>query len=101
MTLGRPVVVRYMVGGVMQLQYIGGFGDLGKFALLRHLMKGRRLAVCWYLTGENNLTKYRERHFAYLKRPDDFRHLAPDVFDQLAEFDGGSDDVVDPLTELQ
>jgi hypothetical protein len=101
MTPGRPVVARYVVGGVMQLQYFGGIGDFGKFALLRHLMKGRRLAVCWHLTGETNQTKDRERHFAYLKRPDDFRHLAPDVFDQLFEFDGGSDDVVDPLTELQ
>jgi hypothetical protein len=83
----------------MQLQYVGGIGDFGKFALLRHLMKDRRLAVC-RLTGENEETKDRERHFDYLKRPDDFRHLAPEVFDQLAEFDG-SGGVVDPLTELQ
>ena len=84
----------------MQPRYVGGIGDFGKFALLRHLMKDRRLAVCWYLTGENEETKDRERHFDYLKRPDDFRHLAPEVFDQLVEFDG-SGGVVDPLTELQ
>jgi hypothetical protein len=85
----------------MQIRYIGGIGDFGKFALLRHLMKDRRLAVCWYLTGESDETKDRERHFGYLKRPDDFRHLAPEVFDQLAEFDGGSGAVVDPLAELE
>jgi hypothetical protein len=85
----------------MQLQHIGGIGDFGKFALLRHLMKDRRLAVCWYLTGESDETKDRERHLDYLKRPDDFRHFAPDVFDHLAEFNGGGGAVVDPLMELQ
>jgi hypothetical protein len=90
-----------MVGGVMQLRYIGGIGDFVKFALLRHLMRDRRLAVCWYLTGENEETQNRERHLNYLKRPDDFRHFAPEVFDRLVEFDGGSGAVADPLTELQ
>src|SRR5258708_16447722 len=83
----------------MQLQFVGGIGDFGEFALLRHLMKDRRLAVC-RLTGESEQTKDRERHFDYLKRPDDFRHLAPEVFDQLVEFDGGCG-VVDPVAELQ
>jgi hypothetical protein len=85
----------------MQLRHVGGIGDFGKFALLRHLMKDRRLAVCWYLTDESEETKDLERHFDYLKRPDDFRHFAPELFDQLAEFDGGSGGIVDPLTELQ
>lgn len=84
----------------MQVQQIGGVGDFGKFALLRHLMKDRRLAVCWYLTGESVETKDRDRHFDYLKRPDDFRHFAPEVFDQLVEFNGGSRALIDPLTEL-
>jgi hypothetical protein len=92
---------RHMVGAAMQLRCVGGIGDFGKFALLRHLMKDRRLAVCWYLTGENEEIKDRERHFGYLKHPDDFRHFAPEVFDQLAEFAGGSGGVADPLTELQ
>ena len=30
-----------------------------------------------------------------------FPHFAPELFDQLAEFDGGSGGVVDPLVELQ
>ena len=82
----------------MQLRYVGGIADFGKFALLRRLMKDRRLAVCCYLAGENDETKDRERQFDYLKHPDDFRHFAPELFDRLAEFDGG---VADPLTELQ
>ncbi len=84
----------------MQVGQIGGVGDFGKFALLRHLMKDRRLAVCWYLSSESVEAKDRDRHFDYLKRPDDFRHFAPEVFDQLVEFDGGSRALIDPLTEL-
>ena len=85
----------------MQRRHVGGIDDFAKFALLRHVMKNRHLAVCWYLTGENEERKDRERHFDYLKHPDDFRHFAPELFDQLAEFDGGSGGVVDPLVELQ
>lgn len=84
----------------MQIEQIGGVGDFGKFALLRHLTKDRRLAVCWYLTGERGPTRDRDRHFDYLRRPDDFRHFAPEVFDKLVEFDGGSRALIDPLTEL-
>jgi len=84
----------------MQVRQIGGLGDFGKFALLRHLMKDRRLAVCWYLTGDGDETKDRARHFDYLKRPDDFRHFAPEVFDHLLKFDGGRGALIDPLTEL-
>jgi hypothetical protein len=84
----------------MQVGQIGGVGDFGKFALLRHLMKDRRLAVCWYLAGDSGQTKDRERHFDYLKRPEEFRHFAPEVFDHLVEFDGGSRALIDPLTDL-
>jgi hypothetical protein len=84
----------------MQVEQIGGVGDFGKFALLRHLAKDRRLAVCWYLTGESDEGKDRDRHFDYLKRRDDFRHFDPEVFDRLLEFDGGSRALIDPLTEL-
>jgi hypothetical protein len=57
-----------------------------------------RLAVCCYLMGGKYETKDRDRHFDYLKRPEDFRHFAPEIFDRLAAFDGG---VVDPLAKLQ
>jgi len=48
--LVSPVV---WLEGAMQRRYVGGIDDFAKFALLRHVMKHRRLAVCWYLTGEN------------------------------------------------
>ena len=51
----------------MQIRHIGGISDFGKFALLRHPMNDRTLAVCCYLTGGNEQTKDRERHFDYLK----------------------------------
>jgi len=66
-------------------------------------MQGRRLAVCWYLAGTDDSAKRDEKHFDYLRRPNDFRHLAPEVFDQLAEYVGGhrACTVADPLTALQ
>jgi hypothetical protein len=85
----------------MQVRYIGGIGDYGKFALLRHLMQGRRLAVCLYLTSANGKVKDPGRHFDYLGRPEEFRHLAPDLFDQLAELVGSRNPTMDPLTALQ
>jgi len=85
----------------MQVRTLGGIGDFGKFALLRHLMPDRRLAVCWYLTGENDEADEGEKYFDYLNRPDDFRHLAPDVFDLLWDFSGRRGAVADPLTALQ
>jgi len=85
----------------MQIQYIGGIGDFGKFALLRHLMQDRRLAVCWYLTGASDEAKNRDKHFEYLRRPEAFRHLAPELYDRLAEFARGRHALADPLTALQ
>jgi hypothetical protein len=85
----------------MQIQYSGGVGDFGKFALLRHLMRGRRLAICWYLTGANDKTTNHDRHFDYLTQPDKFRHLAPELYDQLVEFVRNRGAFADPLTALQ
>jgi hypothetical protein len=85
----------------MQIRHIGGIGDFGKFALLRHLMQGRRLAVCLYLTSANGATKDLGRHFDYLRRPEEFRHLAPELFDQFAEFAASRSRTKDPLTALQ
>ena len=76
----------------MQDRYVGNIGDFGKLALLRSLMDGERLAVCWYLTnvaGEGE-GKRDCKSFEYLKRPDEFRHLAPDIFDALANIVAGS-----------
>jgi len=85
----------------MQIRHMGGIGDFGKFALLRHLKQDRRLAVCWYLTGANDEVKDAEKHFDYLRRPAEYRHLAPEVFDQLVEFIDGHRAVADPVTALQ
>jgi hypothetical protein len=85
----------------MQIRHIGGIGDFGKFALLRYLTQDRRLAVCWYLTGANNRLEDDGKHFDYLKRPDQFRHLAPALYDQLANFVSDRRASTDPLTALQ
>jgi hypothetical protein len=85
----------------MQIRHIGGVGDFGKFALLRHLRQDRRLVVCWYLTGASDQTNSREKHFDYLQRPDEFRHLAPELYDRLVVFAGRRGALADPLTALQ
>jgi len=67
----------------MQERRFGSIGDLIKLAFLRHLQEDRRLAVCWYLTGQRAKRPLSEKHFAYLKRPGEFRNLAPEIFDTL------------------
>src|SRR6516165_3154474 len=67
----------------MQKRRFGSIGDLVKFAFLRHLQEGRHLAVCWCLTGQGANRPLPEKHFAYLKRPDEFRYLALEIFDTL------------------
>jgi len=72
-----------------------------KFALLRHLMKDRRLAVCCYLPGGNCKARVPERHFDYLKRREDFRPLAPEVFDGLEHIVTSVHAISDPVIALQ
>jgi len=84
----------------MQDRQIGGIGDFGKLALLRHLMKDRRLSVCWYLTAGWKDGKDSKRHFDFLNRPNEYRHLAPEVFDALLQLDGGWGASTDRLTKL-
>jgi hypothetical protein len=67
----------------MQNRYVGNVGDFGKLALLRCLMEGHRLAVCWYLTSGESDSRHDGRSFDYLRRPDEFRHLAPEIYDAL------------------
>jgi len=67
----------------MQNRWVGSIGDFGKLALLRCLVNGRRLAVCWYVTGRNGDDAAQTRYFDYLRRLEDFRNLAPDTFDAL------------------
>jgi len=67
----------------MQDRYAGDIGDYVKFALLRALGAGERLAVAWYLhpdEGHNG----DGRHLTYLDCPEHWRGLDPDLFDALA-----------------
>ena len=74
----------------MQKRRFGSIGDLVKLAFLRHLQEGRHPAVCWYLTGQGANRPLPEKHFAYLKRPDEFRYLAPEIFDTLKSVGRGN-----------
>ncbi len=69
----------------MKDQWVGNIDDFAKLALLQHLSEGRRLAVCWYMTGQRHAEDQQEKHFAYLHRPADFRQLAPKTFDALKQ----------------
>lgn len=81
--------------------HIGGVGDFGKFALLRHLMPGRRLAVCFCLGSANDEEGDRAKYFEYLRQPDRFRHLAPELFGQLVQFEASRSGGADPLAALR
>jgi hypothetical protein len=85
----------------MQVQYVGGVGDFAKLALLRRLMVDRRLAVCWYLTSAVGEMVHRDKHFEYLNRPDEFRHLAPEVFDRCKAISANARGGLDPVTAVQ
>lgn len=85
----------------MQSGHIGGVGDFGKFALLRHLMQGRRLAVCFCLSHTNGKEVNRARYFDYLRRPDKFQHLAPELFAQLVQLEATRYQGADPLLALR
>lgn len=67
----------------MQNRWVGSIGDFGKLALLRCLVNGRRLAVCWYVTSRDGEFGAQDGYFDYLQRFDEFRNLAPDIFDSL------------------
>jgi hypothetical protein len=90
-----------LIGEFMRGEHIGGVGDFGKFALLRHLMQGRRLAVCFCLGNANDVEGDRARHFDYLGQPDKFQHLAPELFAQLMQFAESRSAGADPLVALR
>ena len=64
--------------------YVGDIGDFAKYGLLRAIGKGKRLGVAWYLCVDLEMGNTGDgRHIAYLQRPDEWRHLDPDLFDTL------------------
>ena len=70
----------------MQDRYVGDIGDFVKYGLLRALGKGKCLGVAWYLHPDYDTTSSGDgRHIEYLQKPDDWRHLDPELFDTLKE----------------
>lgn len=68
----------------MQNRYTAEVGDYLKFGILRELSPGHRLGVAWWLyPDETHNTD--GRYVGYLARPDQWRHLDPDLFDALGE----------------
>jgi hypothetical protein len=65
-------------------------------------MQDRRVVVCWYTTcSDDRKAEDCTKHFDYLKRPHEFRHLAPDLFDKLVNIAEHRCAITDPLTVLQ
>ena len=91
----------------MQNRWVGSISDFGKLALLRCLVNGRRLAVCWYVTRRNGHDAaddeggHQDRYFDYLRRLDDFRSLAPDIFDSLKSIVDGTSPELRGITAIE
>ena len=66
----------------MQDRYVGDVGDFVKYGLLRAICGAKRLGVAWYL-HPNAGPVGDGRHTAYLRDPDEWRHLDPALFDTL------------------
>ena len=69
----------------MKDQYVGDINDFCKYALLRAMsaVHDGRLVVAWMLTPPDGRSDGGQ--IAYLKRPERFRTVDPDLFDGLAE----------------
>ena len=68
----------------MQNRYTGDIGDYVKLALLRALASGRKLGVAWYLYPDESHNDD-GKHIAYLRDPNCWRGLDPDLFDTLVD----------------
>ena len=81
----------------MQDRYVGDIGDFAKYGLLRAIGKGKRLGVAWYYRVESDVPRSGSdgvgvgdgRHTGYLNKPEEWRHLDPDLFDVLRELVDG------------
>jgi len=65
----------------MQDRYTGDIGDFVKYALLRHLARDKRLGIAWYMYPDE--ANGDGRHTTYLSDLGKWRHLDPDLFDEL------------------
>jgi len=69
----------------MKVQYFGDVNDYRKFALLRLLARDAELkiGVCWMMTEPDERSDGNLR--GYLRQPERWRQLDPDVFDALSK----------------
>lgn len=66
----------------MQNRYVGDIGDYIKFALLRKLSTGHKLAILWYLYPDEDHNSD-GRHISYLQDEKRWSHLDPVLFAKL------------------
>ena len=66
----------------MQDRYSGDIGDFLKLALLDVIPPSKRLAVCWWLHPDESHNDD-GRHVSYLSKPDQWKLIAPFLFDDL------------------
>jgi len=85
----------------MKDQYVGDLNDFEKYALLRVLgpVSGLPLLVCWMLTPPDG--RGDGGNLAYLNQPRRFRHLDPELFDQLNAIVSAGDRRVGAVGEAQ
>lgn len=76
----------------MKHQYVGDINDYVKYSVLRAVLGAagtRRLVVSWMLTADDGGGD--GRRLAYLRHPDRYRSVDPDLFDELTRVvDSGS-----------
>ncbi len=68
----------------MQNRYVGDIGDYVKYALIRHIGKGKRIGIAWYLfpdENNNNDGKFTN----YLKYPEKYKVYDPELFSFLKD----------------
>jgi hypothetical protein len=68
----------------MQNRYVGDIGDYLKFGILRALSSGYHLGVAWWLYPDESHNRD-GRHIGYLRHPEQWRHLDPNLFDSLSQ----------------
>ena len=66
----------------MQCRYVGDYGDLARYGLLRALIPGRRLGMAWYLYPDEGSDG---NFIQYLKKPEVWRMVDKEVFDCLKD----------------
>ena len=72
----------------MQNRYVGDIGDFAKYGLLRALSPQKRLGVAWYLYPDESQNAD-GKHIAYLRDPEQWKHLDPSLFEGLKRLISG------------